>query len=86
MRVVTAALAAILLAGCAPEYNWREVRSAEQGYLVMLPGKPASMTRRILLGESEVHADWSALDLPGGASAGRWRPALAQAGGQPSVW
>lgn len=54
MRLVTAALAATLLAGCAPEYNWREVRSAELGYLVMLPGKPASMTRRILLGESEV--------------------------------
>jgi len=54
MRLATAALAATLLAGCAPEYNWREIRSAELGYLVMLPGKPASMTRRILLGESEV--------------------------------
>jgi len=54
MRLVSAALAATLLAGCAPEYNWREVRSAEQGYLVMLPGKPASMTRRILLGDAEV--------------------------------
>lgn len=54
MRLATAALAAILLAACAPEYNWREVRSPEHGYLAMLPGKPASMTRRILLGEVEV--------------------------------
>lgn len=49
-----AALAAFLLAACAPEYNWREVRALEHGYQVMLPGKPAAMTRRILLGEVEV--------------------------------
>ena len=54
MRFASAALAAFLLAACAPEYNWREVRSSEHGYLVMLPGKPASMTRTILLEETEV--------------------------------
>jgi len=54
MRLALAALAASLLAACSPEYNWREVRSIEHGYLVMLPGKPASMTRQIRLEEAEV--------------------------------
>lgn len=43
------AAAAVPVAGCAPEYNWREVRYPEQGVIVMLPGKPTSLTRRITL-------------------------------------
>jgi hypothetical protein len=54
MRILLAALAAFLTAACAPEYNWREVRSAEHGYVVMLPAKPASMTRTIRLEALEV--------------------------------
>lgn len=34
---------------CTPAYNWRENRVPEQGYTVLLPGKPASMTRTINL-------------------------------------
>lgn len=50
MRLVLAALAAIvLLCACSPEYNWREIRSPEQGYAVMLPARPASMTRQVRL-------------------------------------
>ncbi|MCL4745474.1 MAG: hypothetical protein KJZ83_08670 [Burkholderiaceae bacterium] len=55
MRLVLAALAAsLLLVACSPEYNWREIRAPEHGYAVMLPGKPATMTRGIRLGEVEV--------------------------------
>ncbi|MFP5462826.1 MAG: hypothetical protein ACLGII_14865 [Gammaproteobacteria bacterium] len=54
MRFLLAALAASMAAACSPEYNWREVRSTEQGYLVMLPGKPATMTRTIRLDSLEV--------------------------------
>ena len=54
MRLALAALAATLLAACSPDYNWREVRSAGDGYLVMLPGKPVSMTRKIRLDDIEV--------------------------------
>ena len=54
MRSLTAALAALLLAGCSPEYDWREIRSVEHGWSAMLPGKPASMTRRIHLQALEV--------------------------------
>ncbi|HMN81497.1 MAG TPA: hypothetical protein PKA20_16445 [Burkholderiaceae bacterium] len=55
-RRLLASLAAVampaaggMLSGCTPEYNWREVRYPEQGVIVMLPGKPASLTRRISL-------------------------------------
>lgn len=36
-----------LLAACSPEFNWRETRSPEQGFSVLLPGRPASMSREI---------------------------------------
>jgi hypothetical protein len=35
------------LTACAPDYNWREIRPPATGYAVMLPGKPASMSRPI---------------------------------------
>ena len=55
MRLVLAALAAMMLLGaCSPEYNWREIPAPEHGYVVMLPAKPASMTRVIHLRELEV--------------------------------
>lgn len=54
MKIIMAALAALLLGACSPEYNWRELRSAEGGHLVMLPAKPASMTRDIHLEEMPV--------------------------------
>lgn len=39
----------LLLAGCSPTYNWREVRPADLPVSVMLPGKPSSLTQRIRL-------------------------------------
>lgn len=36
-----------LLGACSPEFNWRETRSIEQGFSVLLPGRPASMSREI---------------------------------------
>jgi hypothetical protein len=36
-----------LVAACSPEFNWRETRSLEQGFSVLLPARPASMSREI---------------------------------------
>ena len=36
-----------LVAACSPEFNWRETRSPEQGFSVLLPARPASMSREI---------------------------------------
>jgi len=54
MRAALAVLAAATLAACAPEYDWREVRSTHDGWSAMLPGKPASLARRISLDGLEV--------------------------------
>lgn len=52
-RAVAAGLL-VAFAGCSPEYDWREVRAPGGEYLVQLPAKPASMTRRIHLEDQEV--------------------------------
>jgi len=44
-----------LLVACAPTFNWREVRPADLGVAVMLPGKPSSLSQRVRL---------DGLDLP----------------------
>jgi hypothetical protein len=36
-----------LLAGCSPTYDWREVRAEDGASLVLMPGKPAKLTRAI---------------------------------------
>lgn len=38
---------ALVTAACAPELDWREIRQPAEGYLVMLPARPASMSRPI---------------------------------------
>jgi len=49
-RAALAATAcAFALAACTPDYNWREIRQPADGYQVMLPAKPASMSRSINL-------------------------------------
>jgi hypothetical protein len=39
--------AAASLAGCSPEHDWREIRADDAAFMVMLPAKPARMTRAI---------------------------------------
>lgn len=51
-RAAVVALA-LMTTACSPEYDWRESRS-EAGWTVMLPGRPSSATRDILLGELPV--------------------------------
>ncbi len=43
-----------LTAACSPDYNWREVRPADLGLVVMLPGKPAVLTQRVRLDDLEL--------------------------------
>lgn len=39
--------AAALLAACSPKFDWREIRSAEGGFVVHLPDKPQTVARDI---------------------------------------
>jgi hypothetical protein len=38
---------ATLASGCSPEFNWRETRSEEHRFMVLLPARPATMSREI---------------------------------------
>jgi hypothetical protein len=42
-----AALAALLLLACSPPFDWREVRSTDGGFVVVLPGRPQTATREV---------------------------------------
>jgi len=40
-----------LLAGCSPEFNWREVRIEPGGFQVLMPSKAEQLTRQVPLGD-----------------------------------
>ena len=60
-----AALAACLLAACAPTFNWRDYTSEDGAYRVMFPSKPASHTRNIDLGGIRVDMTMTGADVEG---------------------
>ncbi len=39
----------LLLCACSPRFDWREVTGSEQPYQVLMPAKPASMSRVVQL-------------------------------------
>jgi len=49
-RSALALFAAVLLAACYPELDWREVSSAAGGYTVLLPARPDQATREVAIG------------------------------------
>ena len=62
LRASTLMIAALALVACSPTLNWREVRNADAGYLVLLPAKPASHTRTVTLGELKVEMQMTAAE------------------------
>lgn len=54
-RIVVGLLLVLALAGCTPDYNWREVRDASGGWSATMPGRTSSQTRAIHLRELSVN-------------------------------
>lgn len=50
IRALAALAAALVLAGCSAELDWRELHWEEARLKVMLPGRPAKSARDIVLG------------------------------------
>jgi hypothetical protein len=50
IRALAALAAALVLAGCSAELDWRELHWEDARLKVMLPGRPAKSTRDIVLG------------------------------------
>jgi hypothetical protein len=49
IRWIGVAVAVLAAIGCSPAYDWREVRADDDGFVVLLPAKPARMTRPVNL-------------------------------------
>jgi hypothetical protein len=63
--LVPALLAANLLAGCNPTYNWREHTSQEGRYKILFPAKPATFTRAVDLDGLRVQMTMTAAEVDG---------------------
>ncbi|MGF6180379.1 hypothetical protein ABIB42_001382 [Massilia sp. UYP32] len=63
--LVPAMLAASLLAGCNPTYNWREHTSQEGRYKILFPAKPATFTRAVDLDGLRVEMTMTAAEVDG---------------------
>ncbi len=37
----------LLLSACTPEHDWREIRAGEDGFVAMMPSRPARMTQPV---------------------------------------
>jgi hypothetical protein len=55
IRGLLATLAFVALgSGCSPEFNWRETRSEDHRFIVLLPARPATLSREIDLAGQRV--------------------------------
>lgn len=55
----------ILLAGCSPKLDWREVRGTHPPFTVLLPAKPATLTRPVNLDGVTVSMTMTAAEVDG---------------------
>ena len=62
-RVVGASLLAMMLCACDPHYNWRTYQSHDAPYAVLMPGKPATHTRDVQLGDITVAMTMTAAEV-----------------------
>jgi hypothetical protein len=56
---------ALVIGGCAPALDWREVRPSEAGVVLMFPCKPASHARRVRLLHAMVRLELHACTTAG---------------------
>ena len=55
----------LVLVGCTPKYDWREVHGADGSYSIVLPTKPATLARSINLDGAEVAMTMTAAEVDG---------------------
>jgi hypothetical protein len=64
-KLPLALLLTVTLCACSPKYDWRDYRSPDAPYAVLFPGKPATQTRSVHLGEQEVKMTMTAVEIDG---------------------
>ncbi len=69
IRILTLApaamAAALLFTACSPKFDWRDYRGPTIPYAVLFPGKPATQTRQVSLGEDKVAMHMAAAEVDG---------------------
>ncbi|TCS37937.1 hypothetical protein EDC30_103229 [Paucimonas lemoignei] len=65
IRFITLLACTILLIACSPKYDWRVVHGTPIPFEVLLPAKPASMTRPVDLGAAKVEMTMTAAEVDG---------------------
>lgn len=80
-RVAPAMVAAALMAGCAPDLNWREWRTADSALVQLFPCKPVRQQRRVVVAGRELQFVLQVCD----AVAVTWAQAHADVGDPASV-
>ena len=63
--IATSVLATLLLGGCNPTYNWRDVASPDGAYKALFPAKPATFTRPVDLDGLRVEMTMTAAEVDG---------------------
>jgi hypothetical protein len=53
------------LAGCSPDYNWRQVENADAAFAALFPAKPSSHTREINLDGIRTNMSMTAAEVHG---------------------
>jgi hypothetical protein len=60
-----AACAALAMLGCTPKYDWREVRSTDAQFTILMPAKPTTLARPINLDGVQVTMTMTAAEVDG---------------------
>lgn len=55
----------LLLSGCSPKYDWREMRAEQAPFIIAFPGKPVHQTRTLSLGGNQVTMTMSSTQVDG---------------------
>ena len=56
---------ALLLIACSPKFDWREVRGTEAPFTILLPAKPDTVSRDMLLAGVEIKMQMMAAEIDG---------------------
>jgi hypothetical protein len=64
-RLLACGMLMLGLLGCSPRYDWRDVRGADAPYTVLMPARPATHSRAVNIGGTQVMMTMTATEVDG---------------------